>query len=224
MTTRPHTSLYLLSAALAAVWMTGCFVVNGFATVKGSGNTASEQRSVGPFERIEIQGSADAIVQIGEPQQLNVEADDNILGLITTEVRGETLVISSKESYSSRRGVTVMITVPKLEAVEIAGSGDVTIEGLAGDVFEAEVRGSGDIVGRGTVSDVEAVIKGSGDIDLSSLIADRARASIFGSGDIDLHATQAVDLSIRGSGDITYRGKPEVVKKSVLGSGDIKPR
>jgi hypothetical protein len=213
----------LVCMACLVMSLVGCVVTFGDG-VKGSGEKASETRDVESFNRIKLTGSSEVIVTIGEPQSVTVEADDNLLDIITTEVRGGSLVISARESYSSRVGVTVTITAPELRGVSITGSGDVSVEDLEVESFETSVTGSGDITARGQADSLEAKVTGSGDIDCFGLKVRRAEASIYGSGDIRLHVSESLSGAVYGSGDIEYRGNPKDVERTVAGSGDISAR
>ena len=48
--------------------------------------------------------------------------------------------------------------------------------------------------------------------------------TITGSGDAAVRATEELDASVTGSGDVHYSGNPPQVRKNVTGSGDISPR
>jgi len=207
--------LVLMSAA--------CVDIVAFGGVQGSGVSKSEQRSLAPFNAIGLAGSADVRVTIAEKQSVAVEGDDNILPLIETSVASGKLEISTKTPYSSRIGVTVTITVPALDSVGVAGSGDVSVTGLDAESFVASVAGSGVVRATGKARRVEAKVAGSGDIDFSELKAAEASAAVTGSGDIRIHATDSLSASVTGSGDISYSGTPKNVSRNVLGSGDVRP-
>lgn len=151
---------------------------------------------------------------------MEVETDDNLLSIITTDVSGGKLRIGSKESYNTRLGVKVFITVQNLEEVAVSGSGDVEVTGLSGPSFTGKVSGSGEIKAEGVTSEVEASISGSGDIDFGKLTALKAKVSVSGSGDILVNASKSLTASVSGSGDIRYLGSPTVAKK-ISGSGDV---
>ncbi len=190
-------------------------------TIEGSGNVQIEERSVGEFHGLSLLGSPDVSITVGGSPSLTVEADDNILPLITTEVRDGILHIGSEKSFSTRKGIHVRLTVPELRSVMIKGSGDVEAEGVYGDLFRVAIKGSGDVVAAGSVDRVEADVIGSGDIQLFGLDAVHGEATVKGSGDILIQASGSLELSVMGSGDIRYRG-PAEVRKKVHGSGDIR--
>jgi len=190
-------------------------------SVKGSGNLKIEERSVGDFHGVSLMGSPDVTITVGGAPSMSVEAEDNILPLITTEVVDGILEIGSEKSFSSRKGIHVTLTVPELSSVMVQGSGDITAEGVQGDLFKATVKGSGDIEVTGSVQRVEVDVLGSGDIKLFGLDAIDGEATVKGSGDIRIQASGTLDLSVMGSGDIRYRGTTQV-EKAVHGSGDIR--
>ncbi|MBD3867563.1 MAG: DUF2807 domain-containing protein [Acidobacteria bacterium] len=189
-------------------------------SVKGSGNLRIEERSVGDFHGVSLMGSPDVTITVGGPTSLSVEAEDNILPLLTTEVVNGILEIGSEKSFSTRKGIHVTLTVPELRSVAVIGSGDIVAEGVSGDLFKAMVKGSGDIEVTGSVERVEVDVLGSGDIKLFGLDAVHGEATVKGSGDIDIQASGTLELSVLGSGDIRHRGSAEV-HKEVHGSGDI---
>ena len=193
--------------------------------VKGSGKLATEMRDLKNFSAIEVKGSSDVDVTIGKSFSVEVEADDNLLEYLETEVRHGTLFISYAEGYSisTRRGSRLNITMPEIQEIEIRGSSDVRVDGAKGKELIVTIAGSGDMKLSGAVDDFEADIRGSGDIDARKLVAREAYISIKGSGDVDVAVDDFLDARISGSGDITYYGDPKV-KKRVRGSGDINHR
>ncbi len=194
----------------------------GSGQVIGSGNVITEERTIGDFTAVSLSGSPDLYIQVGGAPSLSIKADDNILALIRTEVRGDTLVIDSEKSYSSRKGIVIRVTVPDLQSARLMGSGDIDIQELRGDRFEVSIQGSGDVRATGTVRMLSATVQGSGDMHLYDLDALDADVKVVGSGDIRVRATGNLDATVTGSGDIRYRGNP-MVKSKVHGSGDIDP-
>ena len=191
-------------------------------TRTGSGVVASEERPIGDFDQIVLQGAMNIETVTGVEPKLTVEADDNLLEIITTEVQGTKLVVSTRENYRSSLGVTVRLTAPAVRSLVLNGSGNITATDVSGPDFEGTINGSGNIAATGSVSDLRATIAGSGNLDLSRLEAKNAVVSIAGSGSVNVHATDTLDATIAGSGDIVYHGQPKV-KQTIRGSGSIRP-
>lgn len=238
-----------------AITLTGAVLVLAVfaavaATTVGSGQRASESRPVGDFEAIDLAGPIKLIVRQAATPSLRVEADDNLLPLIETEVVGRsdrpTLRVRIRPGESLRHSGSIVVTaeVVRLAAVASAGSGDIKVEtlntpalklslagssdavvdGLTTERFEISIAGSGDIRATGQTRELKLGIAGSGDADLGRLVADAVRVSIAGSGDASVVANQSLSVSIAGSGDVRYSGSVAEVKSSVVGSGSVRRR
>lgn len=215
-------SLAILSSAAVAQGWTSVNVDNK-PTVTGNGQIVTQQRPVGDFRAISSTGSGDVVVRIGPRPSLSVTAESNILPLLVTEVRGDRLELKSRGSYRTRHSPRYTITVPDLRALEIVGSGDGRIEGLANREFRASISGSGNIVASGRTGSLSLNIAGSGDADTRALQAGRVAVSIAGSGDARVRTNGPLTGSIAGSGNIRYAGRPTVVQVTRAGSGTIRP-
>ncbi len=259
-----RTITFILATTIGALIYTGCGVFDP--TVQGNGDIATEGRELAAFRTIEVEGAVDVDITYGSQQSLEVRTDENLLPIITTAVdsNGE-LQISSTESYSSTEGVLVTIVMPVLEgvevegssevkvagaqlenvslekfAIEIEGSGDVTVESmiaglvsmevegsgeilfddLRADSVDIEIEGSGDITLSGETKRLAVVVQGSGELAATALVTKEADVRIEGSGDILLHATSILRATISGSGSVRYKGDP-TVERSVSGSGVV---
>src|SRR4051812_28190640 len=128
-------AVIVMSLSFGCVGVTGCSMGS---SVKGSGVAKTESRQVEPFTKIKIEGSGNVTVTVdpSQPQSLVLNADDNILPLVETTVHGDTLIISSKESYSTRLGVHATINVASLDGAYISGSGDLVAHGISSKSFD----------------------------------------------------------------------------------------
>jgi hypothetical protein len=191
--------------------------------IRGSGTVVTEIRDVAGFDEIVVLGSGTVDISVTGSEALTIEAEDNILPLLTSDVVGSRLELGSTESFSATRGIVYTITVLDLARVEIDGSADVTAVGLDTDAFRVEINGSGDIETEGTVGRVDIAINGSGNYDGANLTAADASVQVSGSGSVVVNAAETLDAEISGSGDIEYLGDP-VVAESVTGSGRVTRR
>lgn len=193
------------------------------AVVRGSGNVISETRDVTGFTSISLEGSANVHVTMGTTESVVVSGEDNIVPLIETNVLKHELVIKTKPlmSYSTTRPVRVDVTMISLDQVSISGSGNLDVPELKADSFYANLAGSGNITLSGEANTTNFTISGSGNIFSDRLTAKTAKALISGSGNITMYASDALDATITGSGDIRYSGSPASLSKNVSGSGSI---
>ncbi len=208
----------MLPLILAALFLCGC--TGALRSVQGSGVRATETRDVAAFRSIDLRGFEHARVTIGDKTEVVVEADDNILPLIRTEVDHDTLRVFSKESYSSQLGVKLNITTPALQAVSLAGSGDMQVLQLQEKNFTVNITGSGNAKAEGSAENVQAITSGSGNVDLSAVAAKKGSVVITGSGSVKVNVADALSARITGSGDIRYKGNPRI-EQQIIGSGRV---
>lgn len=197
---------------------------NGEPMIEGSGRLVRQTRTVGRFDAIELSGAANLDIAIGAAMSVEIEADDNLIGLLTTEVEGGKLVIDTNGSFRTRTAPRVRITLPRLASIETTGSGDAAISGVAGGRLSLAARGSGDFSVEGRGEALDADMYGSGRIDLDRFVAPDLSVSIYGSGNARLRVTEALHATVYGTGDIDYRGDRDRirVRSSVFGTGRIR--
>jgi hypothetical protein len=191
--------------------------------VQGSGTLITESRSASGFDEIVVLGSGTVRVAVTGTESLTIEAEDNIMPLLTTEVRNGRLELGSEESFSTTRGITYTITVVTLEGVEINGSGDVTADGVDAEFFDVEINGSGEVVANGSCDELSIRISGSGEYVGDGLEAVTGSVDVSGSGEALVNVSDALDVQVSGSGDVEYLGDP-VVTQNVSGSGSVSRR
>jgi hypothetical protein len=207
---------------LASVLTLACNVAG--ADVKGSGTSRTEARTVPAFKGLSVSLAVQLEVTVGEPQSVVLVADDNLLPLIRTRTSGDTLVIDSKKSFSSKKPLVVRISTPSLEALASSGVTNGTIKGIAGRRFAVNVSGSGDVELTGKTDALSIDLSGSGAIRARRLRAGTVAASVSGSGAVQVTATDALAADISGSATIDYWGSPKSVTRDVTGSGTINAR
>ena len=206
--------------------LTVLFSLSLFATavaedpVKGSGAAKTETREVKGFDKVELLIPADVKVKIGKPTPITIEADDNILPLIKTDVHDGRLVISAERKYSTKNEPDIAMTVTKLRAIKVSGSGDIKVQGLANTEFEVEITGSADIHVAGKSEKLAVTISGSADLFATDLEVRTAVITITGSGDAKVNVTEMLNAVVTGSGDVHYKGDPEV-QSTITGGGSV---
>jgi hypothetical protein len=173
------------------------------------------------FDGLDLAGSNNVTVRVGRLQSVVVRADDNLIKMVTTEVRAGELVIASHGSFATKTPMSVEVTVPTLASARLSGSGSMTVDGVSTARFAAGLSGTGVLTVTGSVRRLEAVLAGSGDLRLQGLESRDARVTVSGSGRLQVRTTRTLHASVPGSGAIFYSGNPERVIRNVTGSGTI---
>ena len=182
----------------------------------------AQNRPVTGFDRITLAGSMDAQVRVGEAHSVTVIADETAIDRIVTEVKDGKLVIKQKSGAWRGGGADVEITLPELTAFAINGSGDADITAVDSEALTLAINGSGDLDVAGRCGASTIAINGSGDIDAQALKCDTVAVTVNGAGDADVYADEQVEVTIRGSADVTVHGNPDrVIPRSIAGSGSF---
>jgi len=193
------------------------------AEIRGSGKRVVQKRDISPFTSISSEGAFSIEVTCQKDPGLEVEADDNVLSLITTEVSNNVLRLRSAKNYSSSEPVKFRISVPNLEGLSVEGAGHIDIKGLNNDKFEIDSEGAAaiDVSGKTKLIDIDT--SGAGKIDTHNLHAARAVVDSKGVAQIDLDVTDQLDVTISGPSSVYYKGDPKV-NKTIHGPGKVERR
>ncbi len=189
--------------------------------IEGSGKLETRDFDLKTFTGLELNGSLDAEITIGDRQKVTVTLDDNLFSNLEMDVEGSTLVIQWDKSCDPDNKSKVVITVARLEAIELNGAGDIDVTGFRGDSFEFRLRGAGDLDIEGEVDDLEITLMGAGDVSAKGLKAKHVDVTVTGVGNAEVTATESIEARVSGVGDIDYWGNPEKERTRVSGLGDI---
>jgi len=183
-----------------------------------------------PFTRISFRVSGKLFLKQGPTQKVEIEGDKDYLKELEIRVDGDRLIIGKEGSWKdwgwsdSNEKVTVYITMPELEALNVSGSGDLVAETKfkVADL-DLNVSGSGSLQIEADASgDIDADVSGSGHIELSGR-CQNFESHISGSGRVRMNETIAntAAFGVSGSGKIEASGTSSVVKTSISGSGKV---
>lgn len=234
-------SLILTSGLVVAlsIGLSGCGVFG----VRGSGDLITESRDVAGFDEIILEGSGTVLVSVTGEESLDIEAEDNLMPLLTSEVEDGRLILGSREAISPTRGIRYMVTVASLSGLSIQGSGEIDVFGVEADTLEVvisgsgemvltdmtvgdflvRISGSGDLIAAGSAADLNITVSGSGAYAGEDLLSGTATVVVSGSGNVVVNASDRLDAAVSGSGDIEYLGDP-IVDSTISGSGDVRRR
>jgi hypothetical protein len=217
---RKAVAVVLLATALAACNVSTRF--GGGDQVAGSGERKTERRDVGDFDRLVVEGAYRVEVTCGGPRSLEIEADDNLLSLIRTDVDGGRLRIhSDNRGMKTETMPRVRISVENLSEVSIPGASDFSLEGLDNDAFKLNVEGASKFRASGETGKFDIMLNGAGVVDARDLRAAGVAAVNNGAGTITVRASDSLDATVNGVGTIDYYGDPKTVNPKVNGIGRI---
>jgi hypothetical protein len=191
----------------------------GVKAVRGSGKVVEEERQVSGFTSVELATSGSLTIGLGGEEELRIEAEDNLLEYIETEVRGGRLRIKTQDNVTLRntRPINYYLTVKALDDIVISSSGDIEAPDLEAERFIVTISSSGDlVVGDLDAGTLEVEISSSGDMKMGDLYADSIEVSITSSGNLDIAGGEVEEQDITISSSGKYRaGDLESARASV---------
>lgn len=232
---RRRTIAGIAVTALASLTLTGCSAVGR------PGPQDTETRDVSGATAVALATSGRLTIETGDEAQLTVTAGENVLDLLTSEVRDGVLVLDLQDGYWGRLGdVEYHLVLPDVDRLALDGSGDVeadlpsaqelevTVSGSGGlrataldlDALAVTVEGSGSVTLEGAATNEDVRIAGSGSFAGERLRAANAVVLVEGSGDAVVHVTESLDATIEGSGSVRHTGGAHVTR-DVSGSGSV---
>ena len=214
-------------------------------SVPGSGVIETETRRISDFDAISIEYPAEITVEQGRSSSITIEADDNLLPQLGTEIEGSTLVFENlerdwRDRVNPSESVQVTITVVGVERIAFSSAGSIYIYDLVTESLDVSVSGAGDIdiinidaenlgfslSGAGSIDadgiadDLQLRISGMGSFKGEDLETLDATVRISGAGSATLWVEKELDASISGAGSVNYYGDPDV-SKSISGVGSV---
>jgi len=216
----------------------------GLGMVWGSGKVVEETRPVSGFNAISSSGFGDVIITQGSEESLRVEAEENLMRYIRTEVRGNTLhifmdpagaltilptrpmkfYVSLKELTGLALSGSGTMKSDKIETTNLdinaSGSGSVTINDLKADTVKIDLSGSGETTLKGEAATQKMTLSGSGRCTNEKLITRVTSVDASGSGGASVNVSDTLTVNLSGSGSVDYTGSAKVTQH-VSGSGHV---
>lgn len=213
--------VFALSAGL--VFSTGCGF-GGFSNmsgVQGSGTSKSETRNVSGFTRIDAGGAINVEVAAQKDFSVVVEADDNLLTNIKTEVSGDTLKIYSEDRISPKTRINVVISMPALVGLDVSGASSGSVAGVKADSLELKASGASKIKIDGTAKQLNADASGASTIEAENLSVEDADVDASGASKTTVAATNDLKVNASGASKISYVGEPKSLKQNSSGASSV---
>ncbi len=199
------------------------------------------------FDEIATVGPQDVVVTLGDTFSVRSEGSPEALALLEPVVEDGRLTIKPRDAdfnwftWPRSAEATYYVTLPRLDGVAVAGSGDVSVDRIDSPSFEASIAGpgslaiaamkvdnasfsiggQGDVSVAGTARETHVAIGGTGEVQGGGLRSETASISIGGTGDVALTVDKEAKVSIMGTGDVDISG-PARCSVTQMGRGNVR--
>lgn len=206
--------------------------------IQASGQVITEERVLGEFSEVVVDGPATLVITQGSTSGVIVEAKEDVLPIVITEVSGDILTVSIDGCIIGQSNIIVKVTTTTIESVSAGASGVVNSHGeLIGQNLDIDITGTGsvnlnldyDVINfnsgsagistlSGIVDDLNIDLAGSTQLKAFDLSSSDCVISAGSTSAAEISIDQSLDATVTGLARVTYRGNPTITSSvSFLG-------
>ncbi|MER2997445.1 head GIN domain-containing protein [Pontibacter populi] len=225
----------IVSFVIALALLSGTIIAQD---VKGNGTLKTQTRKVADFEGIKVSGGFIVEIKQGKQEELRIEAEENLMDNIKSEVKNGVLHLYTEGSFNSRKGIKAFVTVSDLNKIDISGGVKVTglstfkantfDLGMSGgshvtlaidaNKLDVEMSGGSKVALSGHADDLEMNMSGAASVDTRELIAKRVKVESSGASSVKVHATENLVINASGASHVAYAGSPKIEAQTTAAS------
>jgi hypothetical protein len=232
----------LITTFLMLLFTTTSCVFEGITGIRGSRNVVSESRTISSnFEAIKVQQGINLYLTQGNSTDIKVEADDNIIDLLITEVKNNELEIYFEKNVYKAKARNVYLTTNEISKISTSSGAHVKTEntlqvkvleldsssGSSIDIYvnaheimsEASSGADIDIIGKTNLFSAKASSGSS--IDANDLTSIDVIAKASSGANIDVNVSGKLTVNASSGGDIDYKGNPTNIDKKTSSGGSV---
>jgi len=207
---------------------------------KGDGDVVKEERQVSGFTSLEVSGAFKVYLYQGKSESLTVEADQNLMDNIITEVKGDKLEIYTKGTIRKATKMNIYLSFEELEMIDISGAvsivgedrmtfAELNIDGSGAseidlimdvELLEADFSGASEIDLSGEAKFVRFELSGASEINAFDFKVAHFELEVSGAADAKIYVTGNLDVEISGAASVRYKGSPQV-NSEISGAGSL---
>ncbi|MFL5752734.1 MAG: head GIN domain-containing protein [Bacteroidia bacterium] len=200
----------------------------------------TENRPVTAFDKLEVSGAATVKLSKGEAPSVRVEADEDDLAKIITEVKNNKLIVKSKGDI--KKSFKVYIAYTALSQLDVSGASSVQCENalhtdklninasgassldlaLSVKELKTEASGASSVLLNGTVENHIAEVSGAATLKALKLASAATSIKASGASSARVNAGKKIKAVANGASSIHYSGSPEDAEVSSDMSSSVK--
>lgn len=234
----------LLVLIIVSILNIGCWCNSGKGKFKSDYGSTIQNRNVGSFEKIDLEGNFIVYLQSDSECSVSVEGDEEIVNMVLTEVENGTLKISyMNQSYPGMEN-SVTITIKVINLLELfgrktigiystdvlhidnlkldfAGALNMDLE-VSGNSVIGQFAGASNVVLSGRVDTLKLEMPGAGKLKAFELLAKNVDLNMAGAGKAEVSVSNQLKVEMAGACYVSYKGKPNEVFSNISGIGRLK--
>jgi hypothetical protein len=208
----------------------------------GNGNVVTQERDVSEdFDQVKGSAGLDVYLTQGEENKIVVEADENLLQYIETDVENGKLHITTSENIGRSEAKKVHVTYKELNTIEASSGADVvgksvvksknlslksssgadlTLEVFSKDITAKSSSGS-NMTLSGKASSLKADASSGSELNAKKLLVLNCNAEASSGAEVTVNVKERLETHSSSGGDINYYGNPVSVNSDKSHSGSV---
>jgi hypothetical protein len=185
--------------------------------IKGNGKIISGSRELAEFNAISIKGQFEVKISSGDKNLIDLKAESNILPLISTEIKNQTLQISISKPVSLTSTPQLSICCGKSpQIISFSGNGKIDAV-LNSENFQLISVGAIETTLKGKTPGLEIEMIGAGKLNAKNLKAATLDISMKGASSATVSVSKKLNADIIGAAKLIYFGSPSKITKKIIG-------
>jgi hypothetical protein len=210
--------------------------------IKGNNNVVSEDRTISSdFEAIKVQQGITLHLTQGNSTDISVEADENIIDLLITEVKNNELKIYFEKNVYRAKARNVFLTTKNIEAISTSSGAEVIAENtiqtnsldldsssgssikiaVNSENIKSESSSGAHIKIKGKTTNFSASSSSGSSINANDLESENSVATASSGANINLNVSGKLTANASSGGGINYKGSPAEVDKNSSSGGSV---
>lgn len=232
----------LITIYLTLLFTTTSCGIDGVFGIKGNKNVVSEDRSISAdFEIISVQQGINLFITQGGSVKMSVEADENIMDLLITEVKNNELKIYFEKNVYQAKARNVYLTASTISEIKASSGSTVKSENTIqekslnldsssgssikihtnADEISTEASSGSTITIFGKSKTLTANASSGSSINAKELKTENVFTKASSGANIDVNVTGKLTAKASSGGAIDYKGNPAEVTKESASGGSV---
>jgi hypothetical protein len=233
----------IIALFILAVSVSACHFDWNIGQINGNGNVITEERPVtDDFDEVKGSAGVDVYLTEGDSYKIVVEADENLMDIIETNISEGRLNIRANQNIGRSKAKKVHVTYTKLTGIYATSGADVisnsviksevlNLESNSGADLEldinarevyAECSSGADMKISGRAQRLTASASSGSDLKARDLEVKYCKASASSGADITVNVLEEIDGRASSGGDVRYYGDPTAVSVKDGSSGSVR--
>ncbi|MBM3708961.1 MAG: DUF2807 domain-containing protein [Actinobacteria bacterium] len=232
----------LAVSMLLLLAVTSCIRIVGL-NLQGSGNVTTQDREISGVNSVSISAGMNLFITQGSTEELRIEAEDNIIPRIATEVRNGRLIIKFDNiifGVTNKKPINVFLTIKDLKEINASSGASITSEGInteelsvdlgsgaIGEIFvdvknlDVEISSGAQLEISGKTENQKASLNSAGNYRAGELESKTAVVNLSSGAMAEINVSEKLDANVSSGASLRYIGSPEIIS-NISSGGELR--